>query len=55
VHTRAVDAVEARVSNVVLTTGKNLAVAEVSGDHADVVVQSVIQVDLGTTKVLANQ
>ena len=55
VHTRAVDAVEARVSNVVLTTGQKLAMAEVSGDNADVAVQSAIQVDLATTKVLANQ
>jgi hypothetical protein len=55
VRTRAVDAVEATVSNIVLTTGKTLAVAEVTGDTAHVAVRNAIQVDLATTKVLADQ
>jgi hypothetical protein len=55
VRTRAVDSVEATVSNVVLTTGEKLAVAEVTGDTAHVAVQNAIQVDMATAKVLANQ
>jgi hypothetical protein len=54
-HTRAVDSLEATVSNVVLTTGQKLAVAEVIGDTAHVAVRNAIQVDLATAKVLANQ
>ncbi len=55
VRTRAIDSVEATVSNVVLTTGEKLAVAEVTGDTAHVAVQNAIQVDIATKRVLANQ
>jgi hypothetical protein len=55
VQTRAVDSLEATVSNVVFTTGAKLAVAEVTGDTAHVAVRNAIQVDLATTKVLASQ
>ncbi len=55
VRARANDSVEARISNVVLTTGEKLAVAEVSGNTAFVAVQNAMQVDMGTSKVLASQ
>lgn len=55
VRTRAVDSLEATVSNLVLTTGQKLLVAEVTGDTAHVAVRNAFQVDMATTKVLANQ
>jgi hypothetical protein len=55
VRARPIDAVEATVSNVILTTGQKLATAEVTGNTAHVVVQNAIQVDMTTAKVLTSQ
>jgi hypothetical protein len=52
VRARPIDAVEATVSNVVLTTGQKLAMAEVTGNTAHVMVQNTIQVDLPMTRLL---
>jgi hypothetical protein len=55
VRARAVDTVEGRISNVVLTTGEKLAVAEVIGGTAHIAIQNAMQVDMATSKVLASQ